>query len=158
MRMLFYISIGLIVLCILVLVYAHYLFSAKEWKDTDYADIQIGNLKIRAEVAAGAMKKSSGLSARPVLDKGTGMLFIFLKPYRYPFWMHGMLIPLDFIWIRDGIVVDITKNVAFPQKGEFPKTVLPSESADMVLEVNAGLIDVYFVQIGDVVEIKKRID
>jgi len=155
MKLLFYISIGLMVLCILALLYAYHLFTAKEWRDTDFAMISIGTLRIRAEIAAHALKKSAGLSTRSFLAEDGGMLFIFSEPYRYPFWMKGMRIPLDFVWIQDGIVVDITKNVQSPNKGEFPATVRPSDPVTMVLEVNAGILEKFGIKIGDAVHIDK---
>lgn len=155
MRTYYYASIGLAVLCILIVLYAFKLFAAPGWKDTDFADIRTEKMHIRAEIAASPLKKNAGLSARPALAKDTGMLFIFSKPYRYPFWMKGMRIPLDFIWIKDGIVVDVTKNVLPPAQGGFPETILPSEPSNMVLEVHAGFTEEHGIAVGDALTIKK---
>jgi uncharacterized membrane protein (UPF0127 family) len=153
MKILFYISIGLILICLLALAYAYKTFSAKGWKDTDIAEVRIGDAVFRAEVAATPLKKSAGLSARPELAPNTGMLFVFSSPHRYPFWMRGMRIPLDFIWIRNGVVVDVSRNIPPPENQLVPSTVTPSEPADMVLEVNAG--ETENIQAGQHVQIKR---
>ena len=155
MKIMFYISIGLTIFCILGVIYAYHIFNAKNWKNTDFANIQIGSLNIRAEVAASPLKKSAGLSARSDLAQNSGMLFIFSRPSRYSFWMRGMRFPLDFIWIKDHVVVDVSKNIPFPKKMEFPDTVLPAEPADMILEINAGLTDIFNIRTGDKVNIEK---
>lgn len=155
MKILFFISCGIIVLCILALLYAHYVFTARQWKDTDTAMISIGTLRVRAEIAASALKKSAGLSARISLQKDSGMLFVFSQAYRYPFWMKGMRIPLDIVWIRDATVIFISKDVPAPEKGSFPATVRPPEPVDMVLEIPAGTIEQYNVNIQDAVDIQK---
>ncbi|OGM92535.1 hypothetical protein A2755_00360 [Candidatus Wolfebacteria bacterium RIFCSPHIGHO2_01_FULL_48_22] len=156
MNIFFYISIGIIVLCIVALLYGHYLFNAKNWNDSDTARIRIGSLTVQAEVAASAEKKNKGLSGRTELAEDVGMLFIFTKPYRYPFWMKGMLIPLDFIWINDGRVVDVHTNIPYPADGEFPTTIMPAEAVDMVLEVQAGIVERYGITTGDTVSIARN--
>jgi uncharacterized membrane protein (UPF0127 family) len=82
------------------------------------------------------------------------MLF-FMSEERVPgFHMNDMLIPLDFVWIAaDGTVVDLTENVPHPaaNNGEVLTGISPSEPVMYVLEVNAGVIETWGLQIGDLV-------
>ncbi len=151
-----YIPLILIVAFLLAFGYAYWAYSAPKWKDTDTATIRIGSASFKVEIAASPLKKQAGLSARKSLDPDTGMLFIFSKAYRYPFWMKGMEFPLDFIWIRDGKVADISKNIPPAGKNEIiPDSIAPSTPADMVLEVNTGTVDHYHISIGESIQIEK---
>ncbi len=80
------------------------------------------------------------------------MLFIFPTPDTYAFHMKDMRFPIDIIWIRSNVIVDISKDVPVPKGMDLP-TYQPSADADMVLEVNAHFTDRYNIQPGDKVEI-----
>lgn len=64
------------------------------------------------------------------------MLFPFDAAKRRTFWMKGMLIPIDILWIREGKIVAIDANVPPPRSKEAPAIL--SHVADLVLEVPAG--------------------
>ncbi len=53
-----------------------------------------------------------------------------------------MLFNLDFIWIADGKVVDLTENVSAPSASNHYQVarIQPKVPVDMVLEVNQGFI------------------
>ncbi len=116
--------------------------------------VHIRDLVIQAETAVTAEDRGHGLSDRPSLADDAGMLF-FMSKERIPgFHMNDMLIPLDFVWIvADGTVVDLTENVPHPaaNNGEVLTGISPSEPVMYVLEVNAGVIETWDLQIGDVV-------
>lgn len=72
------------------------------------------------------------------------MLFLFQQPARTPFWMWGMLFPIDLIWVSRGRVVGWEENLV-PLKSKFHllfpyflKRYRPLEPVDAVLEVKAG--------------------
>ena len=67
--------------------------------------------------------------------------------------MKGMTFPLDIIWIQDGIVVDVVKDAPVPEDYSDMSTFTPANPADMVLEVNSGVVDKYNIKIGDEVVI-----
>lgn len=90
------------------------------------------------DIADTDAKRSQGLSGRASLPENAGMLFVFDTPAQYSFWMHGMLFPLDFLWIRDEKIIEISQNVPYPEAGEDPQTITPKMPVDMVLEMNAG--------------------
>ncbi len=120
------------------------------------ATITIGSTAIKVEVADTQAVRAKGLGERDTLAADSGMLFIFEKPGRYPFWMKGLKFPLDFIYIKDSKVVDMIKNVPSPLPGEKDQDLLiymPNQEVDMVLEVNAGFIDAHGVKTGDQVHI-----
>jgi uncharacterized membrane protein (UPF0127 family) len=66
--------------------------------------------------------------------------------------MKDMLFNLDLIWIKNGLVVDITKNALAPEVNtklnELP-LYKPNSDIDMVLEVNSGWTDKNNIRIGD---------
>jgi uncharacterized membrane protein (UPF0127 family) len=66
--------------------------------------------------------------------------------------MKGMNFPLDFIWIRENKVVDITENAPAETK-TIPSIYKPKEPVDMVLEVNAGVVKKDKIKIGDIIEL-----
>ncbi|MBI4100276.1 DUF192 domain-containing protein [Candidatus Microgenomates bacterium] len=113
--------------------------------------ITMGKAKITVEIADTTEKKVKGLSGRPSLGQNEGMLFVFPQKSAYSFWMKDMKFPLDFIWINGSQVVDITKNVPYPQDSGQPPLVSPKAVVDKVLEVNAGVADSSGIQIGDTI-------
>ena len=122
--------------------------------DGETVGVYIGNGVINAETAVSREKQYQGLSDRTSLAENSGMLFIFAQPARYYFTMRGMEFPLDFIWISDDKVVDLTANVAQPTGGKKPVLISPDHPVNMVLEVNAGTIDRFKVAVGDSVKIR----
>lgn len=119
--------------------------------------LQVNRSVIKVEYAISSEEKSLGLSGRTSLDPNSGMLFLFsqYENHRPSFWMKEMLFPLDIIWIKNGSIVDISKNVPNPP----PKTPLlelpryaPKTDIDSVLEVNAGWTTLHEVKIGDKLE------
>lgn len=114
--------------------------------------VKINDAIIDVEVADTQSKRSQGLSGRENLATNTGMLFIFPQASKYRFWMKEMKFPLDFIFINNGKVVDLYKNVPPPLPSQAETTLPqyePSSPINMVLEVNVGFIDQYNVKVGD---------
>jgi uncharacterized protein len=114
--------------------------------------LQIGNTRIDLEVADTEDKRAKGLGGRDFLGENSGMLFVFDKADKYRFWMKGMKISLDFIWIRDDTVVDILANVPFPPEGADPKSLPvyePIAPVNKMLEVNAGFAASHGIRVGD---------
>lgn len=120
-------------------------------------EMVVDNITINVEVADTAEKRQLGLGGREFLASDSGMLFSYDKPDKYPFWMKGMKIPLDFIWIRDQKVVDLLKNVQPPQSRIKDKDLplyAPNQPIDQILEVNSGFIDAHNIQVGDYAVLK----
>lgn len=102
--------------------------------------LKIENLEINAEVAKTDKERSIGLSNRTSLNENSGMIFVFPKDSTPVFWMKDTKIPLDIIWIKDGVIVGIEKNVQ-PEIGIHDsslKKYTSPKKIDYVLEVNGG--------------------
>lgn len=123
-----------------------------------FNELQINDAKLKVEVANTPSKRSKGLGGRRSLAQDEGMLFVFSKTDKYPFWMKGLSFPLDFVWIKGLEVVDILPNVQLPQpnqKDESLPIYLPKEEINKVLEVNAGLIQKLNIKIGDTIKLRE---
>lgn len=107
--------------------------------------IKVGNAEIEVKLANTQEKRTKGLSETTTLKENEGMIFVFDKKDVTPsFWMKDMLIPIDIIWINDGKIVKIDKNVAPPSKNTSDSDLpfyKPDTPVDYVLEVPAGFSD-----------------
>jgi uncharacterized membrane protein (UPF0127 family) len=102
------------------------------------------------DVARTDEARMQGLMARPGLDQGKGMFFIFDTEAVYPFWMKNMNFAIDIIWLsRDKRVVHIASDVP-PCSTEPCPVYTPFASALYVLEVPAGDVARYGIQPGDI--------
>lgn len=119
--------------------------------------LQINNATIQVEIADTQAKRNQGLGGRTSLGSDQGMLFVFDKVDKYPFWMKGMNFPIDFIWIRGNKVVDLLVNAQPPVSGQTDAS-LPiyqsSEAIDKVLELPAGTVGRFNIKVGDTVKIE----
>ncbi len=123
---------------------------------SDLREITVGDVEIMVQMADTAAERQKGLGGVTVLPAGQGMLFDFgvknISPQDAKFWMKDMKIPLDFIWIGGGKVVEITPNVpASPPNASDRELKIyePSENIDYVLEVNAGFAAKNGIKVGD---------
>lgn len=117
------------------------------------AQAVIGKDTINLLVAKSPKDLQKGLSERKDLPQDQGMLFVFPTKEKYSFWMKGMLFPLDIIFIDDKKVVDVKENFE-PSNSDFPPKYTPSNPANYVLEVNAGVAKKLKIQKGTTVTLK----
>ena len=113
--------------------------------------VRIGDAVFQVETARTPEERAQGLSDRPSLADDAGMLF-FLGEERVPgFTMRRMQFPLDFIWIsKDLRVADVTENVPQPAvAGEELYGIRPDRPVLYALEVNAGIVRRYGIEVGD---------
>lgn len=126
-------------------------------KPSDSVQINTGNLKIQAAVADTADERKEGLGDRDELPISAGMLFVFDKSDSYAIWMKDMKFPIDIIWVgEDKKIVDIAEN-AVPEpkkKNDELKIYRPKAEAKYILEINAGLVRLHNLQVGDTVNFK----
>lgn len=95
-----------------------------------------------------------GLSGRESLEEDAGMLFVYSRPERPLFWMKDMNFRLDFVWIREFKIVELSENIPHPAENDGKTYRLrPSEPADMVLEINAGDIEKHQIKVGGEIKI-----
>ncbi|MCC7522852.1 DUF192 domain-containing protein [Candidatus Uhrbacteria bacterium] len=110
--------------------------------------------EIELEIADEPAEIRQGLSDRKEMGDAEGMLFL-LERGHHPFWMNRMHFSLDMIWIDQGIVVDIARDVPPPSEtGGVPVTRDPGVEADMVLELTAGGAERYEVRVGQPLDIE----
>jgi len=112
---------------------------------------RIGNRTYRLEVADSLAEKSKGLSGRERMDRRQGMLFVFRQTGNYKFTMLGMRFPLDFIWLRKGVVVALTENVSPSTTGP----IFVKADHDRVIELNAGEIENSGIRTGDLIILRE---
>lgn len=118
--------------------------------------ITVGSKTIQVQIANTETEREQGLSGIASLDANKGMLFVFDTNVTAVFWMRGMLIPLDMIWIESGKIIQIDKNIPKPDPNTPDaqlKTYSPGQPVDRVLEVNAGFSDKNNVKVGDSVNL-----
>ena len=117
-----------------------------------FTTLKIGEHEFQVEVARDDANRMRGLSGRESLAPEQGMLFIFDTAGDHGFWMKGMKFPLDIVWVRDNRIVGITQNI--PTSDELsPPVYYPQAPADRALELNAGLVQKYNLQVGDSIEV-----
>jgi hypothetical protein len=128
---------------------------------THYVNVQrvtINGKPLTIEVVSTREEQRQGLGDRDGIPQRHGMLFVFPETRVYPFWMRRMRFPIDMIWMRDGVVVEISENVQPPKfVMDVPKTVTPVETADRVLELNAGMARAYGLATGTRVDMLAEI-
>lgn len=105
------------------------------------------------EIADDEYQTQTGLMYRKSMAKNQAMLFIFEDEKPRSFYMKNTEIPLDIIYINSkNTIVSIQKNAQ-----PLDKTSLPSNApAKYVLEVNAGLCDVWELEVGDFMKYSKN--
>lgn len=116
--------------------------------------VSLSNIKIKAYLANSPQKIRDGLSVVNKLDKFNGMLFDFgVKNISPTFWMKNMKFAIDIIWIDNGRIVKIDKNV--PPEPNIPsyklKLYTPNQPIDYVLEVKAGFSNKHNLSVGDTI-------
>jgi uncharacterized protein len=109
-----------------------------------------GRVTLTVELARSPGEQVRGLSGRPSLAPGNGMLFVYDRQQPVSIWMKDMLFPLDIVWIRAGRIVKIEKN-APPLTPTGPERIYTA-TADLVLEVPAGFTDRQRIRLSDTVE------
>lgn len=107
--------------------------------------VTVKGQKFSVEVVSTPEKLALGLGKRDSLCSSCGMLFRFGGKGIRSFWMKDMRFPLDIIWIADGKIVYIARNISFDYKG----IISPDIGADEVLEINAGLCNKFNFAVGD---------
>lgn len=113
--------------------------------------ITIGEQSFTVEVARTASERAYGLQGRDSLDAGTGMRFAFARPGRYSVWMKNTRIPIDAVWVSDGVVVGIVERME-PEIGvpdEDLREYGVSRDATDIIEFPAGTVKSNGLSLGD---------
>lgn len=129
---------------------------AKQWMDDRrpiLVELAVHGQSFTVEVADTPAKKELGLGKRDVLPEGRGMYFPFAEARTWAFWMKDMRFPIDIVWIRQGTVVDIHRDVPVPEGGRL-ETYASIEPVDAVLELPAGTAEKAGIRAGDKVSLR----
>ena len=116
------------------------------------AEVIIHGRVFRVDVADSPAGQAKGLGGRKHLAADEGMLFVYADKRRHGFWMKGMFIPIDMIWLDNRSVVHIEHEVPPPKPGTDDRalpTYRPPEPGNFVLEIAAGRAREISLKVGD---------
>jgi uncharacterized membrane protein (UPF0127 family) len=119
--------------------------------------IKVGKHELLVEIADDENERAKGLSGRKSLPEQEGMFFVFpKKDFKPSFWMKGMLMAIDIIWINDNKIAQINTDVQPPVEGtpdrELP-LLIPDGLVDYVLEVAAGFSEKKELKVGTPIDL-----
>jgi len=126
----------------------------RELTITPEVSVSMGSARVGVAIADSPDEREKGLGGVSTLGDNEGMLFIFESAAVRNFWMKGMKIPIDIIWINGGEVTNITKNILPPAsdtENDWLRLYSSETPIDRVLEVPAGFSDRNEIKVGDAV-------
>lgn len=118
--------------------------------------VTINRTELTVEIADTHVLRTKGLAGKTNLSDEYGMLFVFDREQAHVFWMKGMEVPIDILWIKDGYIKG-SHVIVQPEPGVEDSHLrqYPSPGAvDFVLEVRAGLMKQNNWRVGDAVDIQ----
>ena len=115
------------------------------------SDSILGHLNI--EIADNPYETETGLMYRKGMEEDQGMLFVFPAQAMHSFYMKNTEFPLDLLFIKNDMHVASIQENAKP----FNETSLSSGvPVQYVLEVNAGMVEKWGLQVGDSISYEKQ--
>lgn len=138
------------VLILATILFGFYLYKQTRVK-SGWEQIRVGETMVKVMVRDTMEGRRQGLSGFEKLEDNEGMLFVFPLSAKHSFWMKEMKFNLDFVWIKDDKVVEITEGVL--ASGGKKTMVKPSVLVNKVLEVNSGFIKKNKIKVGDEVDL-----
>lgn len=126
-----------------------------------YSDgtLLLASTEILVEIPKDGFARALGLGMRDQIAENQGMLFLFDEYKQHAFWMKNMRFSIDIVWIKDNLVVEITKNVQLDPAGTTDitrTTYKPSMEVNKVLELKAGWAEDHKLKVGDALEFKLK--
>ncbi|MGJ5629696.1 DUF192 domain-containing protein [Nostoc sp. CALU 1950] len=108
---------------------------------------------IKLEVAQTPEQQAMGLMYRPALPDDRGMLFGFPSAQPVSFWMKNVPVPLDMVFLQNGVVKYIQAS-APPCASQPCPTYGPNTPIDKVIELRSGRAAELNLKVGDTVKIE----
>jgi len=148
--------LGILVIGLLFIIVAagQIVFTQKEeCLNFSEAEIRIDETTLSIGFATSSIAQNKGLGGCMEVPEKSGLYFPYDPPQMVSFWMRGMLIPIDIIWIGENGVIGVEENVQPPDditSTQLP-TFTPPAPVTGVLEVRAGGAQAYDVKVGDTV-------
>ena len=113
--------------------------------------VRINSQRIAVEVADTQAERQKGLSGRTCITPNEGMLFVFEKPGKLPFWMKDMKFPLDIVWISPDHKV-VAQEINLSPK-TYPDSFINKDNpAQYVLEIQANRSKSLGINLGTTVD------
>ncbi len=121
-----------------------------------------GDKKIFLEIVATEPDRSRGLTYRPAISKGEGMLFAYPDAKKRPFWMYHTVVSIDVSYVTsDGKLLEINpmKKLRNPDDETLARnTMVPTKvEAHYVLETAIGWLKEAGFKVGDAFELPKEL-
>lgn len=110
--------------------------------------------KIELEVARTPEQVAVGLRSRSSLPLDRGMLFVVSQPKPVKLWMKDVLVPLDIIFIRNGMVASLVENAPPCPRWKSCTIYESVKPVSYVLELPAGSASRLGVQPGKKLDVK----
>ena len=108
---------------------------------------------IAIEFAESSYETETGLMYRKSMEDKQGMLFIFSDVAMHFFYMKNTEFSLDIIFVDENLRIASFQENAQPLNEEGLSSQVPVK---YVLEVNAGLVKKWALQVGDKIEFTKQ--
>lgn len=116
--------------------------------DAQTKTMRIGNVELGVVTAITPEERMRGLSGRKTLG-ADGMFFYFDEADYHGMWMKEMSFPIDIVWIdAERHVVGIDEHV---DPDTYPRVFAAPVPVPYALEMNAGAVDTFGIEKGDVV-------
>ena len=113
-------------------------------------------LTIKVEVVSKVKDLERGLQGRIRLDEGSGMLFVLPREQTAKFWMQGMKMPIDIVFIdKSGIVTNIIREAVPCREGHYCPVFESVREVTHVLEVPANWSEPHGIFIGSHLAVDK---
>ena len=104
------------------------------------------------EVAETDYETETGLMYRKSMEENQGMLFVFPDVRQHFFHMKNTEFGLDIVFIDEHLIIASFQENAQP----YDEKLLPSQvPVKYALEVNAGLVEKWLLEVGDSIEFAK---
>jgi UDP-GlcNAc:undecaprenyl-phosphate GlcNAc-1-phosphate transferase len=111
--------------------------------------IEINSNILEVKTVQTTQETYRGLSGVKKMANNQGMFFIYKDFSSCPHVMREMLIDLDFVFLKNGEVVFMQKDISKNFKG----IIESPYDCNQVLEINSGLIEELNIKIGDIIKI-----
>ncbi len=109
--------------------------------------------QLNIEIADNGYETETGLMYRQEMEDNQGMLFVFPDETMHSFYMKNTEFPLDLIFIKSDMSVASFQENAQPLSEASLSSKVPIQ---YVLEVNAGLVDEWGLEVGDSICYKQQ--
>ncbi|MEX1997630.1 MAG: DUF192 domain-containing protein [Candidatus Andersenbacteria bacterium] len=148
------ITTGVVVIIIVGLLVINGSLNATETcRDFSEGKISVNGKTFRVALADNEVERQQGLAGCSAIPQWRGMYFPYTELQEARYWMKGMLIPIDIVWVSQGSVIGIEENVpVIDESITLPPPIYRSpRPVDGVLEVGAGKAREYGINVGSII-------